>query len=135
MSASEDDLPTFAGVTRPDTNAADDVTRLGSQDEMPTVAGSPVATTPGREALAAAGAPGRPAVIGRYRILRLIGEGGMGAVYEAEQDHPRRTVALKVIKAGLATPEILRRFAQEAQALGRLQHLGIAYWMAHQMAH
>ena len=40
--------------------------------------------------------------IGRYRIVRLIGEGGMGAVYEAEQDQPRRTVALKVIKPGLA---------------------------------
>ncbi len=68
----------------------------------------------------------RPARIGRYRIVRLIGEGGMGAVYEAEQDQPRRTVALKVIKPGLAGPELLRRFAQEAQALGRLQHPGIA---------
>src|SRR5262245_29236937 len=64
--------------------------------------------------------------IGRYRITRLIGEGGMGAVYEAEQDQPRRTVALKVIKPGLASPELLRRFAQECQALGRLQHPGIA---------
>jgi non-specific serine/threonine protein kinase/serine/threonine-protein kinase len=67
-----------------------------------------------------------PASIGRYRIVRLIGEGGMGAVYEAEQDQPRRTVALKVIKPGLASPELLRRFAQDAQALGRLQHPGIA---------
>jgi serine/threonine protein kinase len=64
--------------------------------------------------------------IGRYRITRLIGEGGMGAVYEAEQDKPRRTVALKVIKPGMASPEMLRRFAQECQALGRLQHPGIA---------
>jgi serine/threonine protein kinase len=65
-------------------------------------------------------------VIGRYRILRLVGEGGMGAVYEAEQDHLGRTVALKIIKPGLASPELLRRFEQEAQALGRLQHPGIA---------
>jgi non-specific serine/threonine protein kinase/serine/threonine-protein kinase len=64
--------------------------------------------------------------LGRYTITRLIGEGGMGAVYEAEQDQPRRTVALKVIKPGLASPELLRRFAQESQALGRLQHPGIA---------
>src|SRR5262245_17480999 len=64
--------------------------------------------------------------IGRYTIKRLIGEGGMGAVYEAEQDQPRRTVALQVIKHGLANPELLRRFAQESQALGRLQHPGIA---------
>ncbi|HEV8042535.1 MAG TPA: serine/threonine-protein kinase [Bryobacteraceae bacterium] len=64
--------------------------------------------------------------IGRYRINRLIGEGGMGAVYEAEQEEPRRRVAVKVIKPGLATPERLRRFRQESQALGRLQHPGIA---------
>jgi tetratricopeptide (TPR) repeat protein len=64
--------------------------------------------------------------IGRYRIVRLIGEGGMGAVYEAEQEQPRRTVALKVIKPGMASPELLRRFAQESQALARLQHPGIA---------
>jgi serine/threonine protein kinase len=67
-----------------------------------------------------------PTMFGRYRILTLIGQGGMGAVYEAEQERPRRTVALKVIKPGLATPESLRRFEQEAQALGRLQHPGIA---------
>ena len=67
-----------------------------------------------------------PTTIARYRIVRLIGEGGMGAVYEAEQDHPRRTVALKIIKPGMASPELLRRFEQEAQALGRLQHPGIA---------
>src|SRR5262249_42567245 len=65
-------------------------------------------------------------VIGRYRILRLLGEGGMGVVYEAEQDHLRRTVALKIIKPGLASPKMLRRFEQESQALGRLQHPGIA---------
>src|SRR4029434_2010471 len=68
----------------------------------------------------------RRTLIGRYRIVRLVGEGGMGAVYEAEQDSPRRTVALKVIKPGLASPELLRRFEQESQALGRLQHPGIA---------
>jgi serine/threonine protein kinase/Tfp pilus assembly protein PilF len=63
---------------------------------------------------------------GSYRLVRLLGRGGMGAVYEAEQDNPRRIVALKVIKAGLASPEIERRFTQESQALGRLQHPGIA---------
>ena len=65
-------------------------------------------------------------MIGHYRIVRIIGEGGMGAVYEAEQELPRRTVALKVIKPGLASPQMLRRFEQESQALGRLQHTGIA---------
>jgi tRNA A-37 threonylcarbamoyl transferase component Bud32/tetratricopeptide (TPR) repeat protein len=70
--------------------------------------------------------PALPAAIGRYRIVRLVGEGGMGAVYEAEQDQPRRTVALKVIKPGLASRELLRRFEHESQALGRLHHPGIA---------
>ncbi len=45
--------------------------------------------------------PGLPLHIGRYRILRRHGEGGMGTVYEAEQDNPRRTLALKVIRPGL----------------------------------
>jgi tetratricopeptide (TPR) repeat protein/tRNA A-37 threonylcarbamoyl transferase component Bud32 len=67
-----------------------------------------------------------PPAIGRYRIIHLLGEGGMGTVYEAEQDQPRRLVALKVIKPGLAQRERLWRFEQEAQALGRLQHPGIA---------
>ncbi len=67
-----------------------------------------------------------PASIGRYRIVRLLGEGGMGAVYEAEQDQPRRRVALKVIKSAWADPDLLRRFEQEFQTLGRLHHPGIA---------
>jgi hypothetical protein len=67
-----------------------------------------------------------PAAIGRYRVIRLIGQGGMGSVYEAEQDQPRRTVALKIIRPGMTTPELLRRFEQETEALGRLHHPGIA---------
>jgi non-specific serine/threonine protein kinase/serine/threonine-protein kinase len=66
------------------------------------------------------------ASVGRYRIVRLLGEGGTGAVYEAEQDQPRRRVALKVIKTAWASPELLRRFEQEFQTLGRLHHPGIA---------
>ena len=50
----------------------------------------------------------------------------MGTVYEAEQDNPRRTVALKVIRPGLVSPELVKRFSHEAQILGRLQHSGIA---------
>ncbi|MGA7412350.1 MAG: serine/threonine-protein kinase [Bryobacteraceae bacterium] len=67
-----------------------------------------------------------PAAIGRYRIVRVLGEGGMGIVYEAQQEQPRRSVALKVIKPGFATPERLWRFEHESKALGRLQHPGIA---------
>jgi non-specific serine/threonine protein kinase/serine/threonine-protein kinase len=67
-----------------------------------------------------------PENIGPYRILSELGEGGMGTVYKAEQQNPHRLVALKVIKAGIVTDELFRRFEQEAEALGRLQHVGIA---------
>ncbi len=81
---------------------------------------------PGAAATPAAGGPPLPPRLGRYRILRLLGEGGMGTVYEAEQDNPRRPVALKVIRAGLVSPALLQRFAHEVQILGRLHHPGIA---------
>jgi WD40 repeat protein len=67
-----------------------------------------------------------PAAIGRYRIIDFIGKGGMAVVYKAEQEQPRRIVALKVIKPGLAGPEYERRFEREKEALARLQHDGIA---------
>lgn len=67
-----------------------------------------------------------PTTLGRYRVLHLLGEGGMGAVYKVEQDRPHRIVALKVIKPGLATPELLRRFERESEVLARLHHPGIA---------
>jgi WD40 repeat protein/predicted Ser/Thr protein kinase len=70
--------------------------------------------------------PALPASIGRYRIVRRLAEGGMGTVYEAEQDDPRRSVALKVMRPGLDSPELRKRFAQEARILGRLHHAGIA---------
>jgi hypothetical protein len=63
---------------------------------------------------------------GQYRILRVIGEGGMGVVYEAEQLMPRRYVALKAIRSAFASREMLRRFEREAHILGRLHHPGIA---------
>lgn len=67
-----------------------------------------------------------PEQIGRYRILKLLGEGGFGVVYLAEQDNPRRTVAVKVLRAALATGSTHRRFEYEAQILARLHHPGIA---------
>jgi eukaryotic-like serine/threonine-protein kinase len=66
-----------------------------------------------------------PASIGPFRILRLLGEGGMGRVYLAEQDHPRREVALKVLRAA-AGAEAQQRFAREAELLATLEHPGIA---------
>jgi hypothetical protein len=64
--------------------------------------------------------------VGHYTLLRQIGTGGMGAVFEAVQDHPRRTVAVKVMRRGVSSPAGLRRFEFEAQTLARLRHPGIA---------
>lgn len=65
-------------------------------------------------------------LLGGYTLRGVLGIGGMGVVYRAEQDRPRRTVALKVIQRGLATKRMMRRFEYEAEILGRLQHPGIA---------
>jgi WD40 repeat protein/predicted Ser/Thr protein kinase len=67
-----------------------------------------------------------PSQIGRYRIRGLLGEGGMGSVFLAEQDTPHRTVALKVIRSAFVMPSARRRFERETRALARLQHPGIA---------
>lgn len=63
---------------------------------------------------------------GRYTIRDVLGRGGMGVVYRAEQDRPRRTVALKLMRSTFLTPTLLRRFEHEAQILARLKHPGIA---------
>src|SRR6478672_9513303 len=64
---------------------------------------------------------------GRYRTIELLGEGGMGTVYLAEQREPiRRRVALKVVKLGLDTAEVLARFDKERQALAMMDHPNVA---------
>jgi serine/threonine protein kinase len=69
-----------------------------------------------------------PERIGGYRITRIIASGGMGIVYEAEQERPSRTVAIKVLRPGLMRHErsAIRRLEYEAEVLGALQHPGIA---------
>ncbi len=68
-----------------------------------------------------------PERVGPYRILQVLGEGGMGVVYEAEQIEPvRRRVALKVIKSGMDTREVVARFEAEQQALAVMDHPNIA---------
>src|SRR5688572_24660027 len=68
-----------------------------------------------------------PVQIGAYRIVSRLGAGGMGVVYKAEQEHPvRRTVALKVLKAGMDTREVVARFEAERQALAMMSHPGVA---------
>jgi non-specific serine/threonine protein kinase/serine/threonine-protein kinase len=72
--------------------------------------------------------PGAPGTrIGRYTLTELIGEGGMGLVYLAEQVEPvKRPVALKIIKPGMDSKQVIARFEAERQALALLQHRSIA---------
>jgi serine/threonine protein kinase/tetratricopeptide (TPR) repeat protein len=68
-----------------------------------------------------------PQRIGPYRLTRKIGEGGMGVVWEAEQERPiRRTVAIKLVKHGLSSASVLSRFETERQALALMDHPNVA---------
>ena len=70
---------------------------------------------------------GSGTVIGPYKLLQTIGEGGMGTVYMAEQTQPvRRVVAVKLIKAGMDSRQVLARFGAERQALALMDHPNIA---------
>lgn len=69
---------------------------------------------------------GTPERIGEFTVVRRLGAGGMGVVYEALQERPRRAVAVKLLRPGLVTERALRRFDREAEILGRLRHPGIA---------
>src|SRR5205823_6430934 len=80
---------------------------------------------PGTELLVAQG----PAVVlaGRYKLLELIGEGGMGSVWMAQQIDPvKRLVAVKLVKSGMDSKQILTRFEAERQALALMDHPNIA---------
>ncbi len=79
-----------------------------------------------RPAAASSGPGGIPEHIGEFRIIRRIGEGGMGTVFEAEQSSPRRTVALKMIRPDFGGRELVKRFQREIDLLGQLDHPGIA---------
>src|SRR5262245_50805980 len=85
--------------------------------------------SPAGPLVATAAEPGeRPgAVIGPYKLLEQIGEGGMGLVFVAEQTQPvRRKVALKVIKPGMDSRQVIARFEAERQALALMDHPNIA---------
>src|ERR1700722_11021691 len=66
-------------------------------------------------------------VIGPYKLLQQVGQGGFGVVYMAEQEKPlRRIVALKIIKPGMDTAQVIARFESERQALALMDHPNIA---------
>jgi serine/threonine protein kinase len=91
--------------------------------------GMQAAEEPYTAGAAPSGAPAAavPGVIGPYHLLQALGEGGMGLVYLAEQREPIvRRVALKLIKPGMATREVLARFEAERQALALMDHPNIA---------
>ena len=83
--------------------------------------------TSGQPAAAGPVSPaGLPASIDRYRILGKLGEGGMGVVYEAEQQSPRRRVAVKVVRGGHLVDEMqIKMFQREVDTLARLKHPSI----------
>ncbi len=130
------DLGTAAS---PDFDPAADTTSIANPTE-PASAGAPEDLAPagGTRTFEASGpslpsAPARPfvegpgSVIGPYKLLEKLGEGGMGVVYLAEQERPvRRRVALKVIKPGMDTDQVVARFEAERQALAMMDHAGIA---------
>ena len=103
---------------------------LAAHDE----AGAFLRSAAGHDALGAADTvtvsgqqEGLGTMIGPYKLLQLIGEGGFGDVYMAEQEHPmRRRVALKVIKLGMDTKAVIARFEAERQALALMEHPNIA---------
>ncbi len=84
-------------------------------------------TTRGAFSPTAEGAPADPVSIGVYQIRECLGKGGFGIVYRAEQTEPlRREVALKIVKPGMDSHEIIRRFEAERHSLARMEHPNIA---------
>src|SRR5215471_21117527 len=82
---------------------------------------------PDAGALPQPGTENSGARIGPYKLLQPLGEGGMGSVWMAEQQEPvRRMVALKIIKAGIDSAQIIARFEAERQALALMDHPNIA---------
>ncbi len=103
---------------------------LTSRDEVGRVLADPTANLPATAAAATIVAPPREGPgtrIGPYRLLQAIGEGGFGSVFMAEQEKPvSRKVALKIIKLGMDTHQVVARFEQERQALAMMDHPSIA---------
>jgi serine/threonine protein kinase/Tfp pilus assembly protein PilF len=94
--------------------------------ERPSQPENDATRTTGGGGPAFAGTDRIPVAIGQYRILGKLGEGGMGVVYEAEQQQPRRKVALKVVRGGhFVDEQRIKMFQREADTLARLKHPNI----------
>jgi tetratricopeptide (TPR) repeat protein/tRNA A-37 threonylcarbamoyl transferase component Bud32 len=109
---------------------SDDIRRPGEESDETLSSANPSdndETVSGLHGAAASGEPQQPATIGRFRILSKLGQGGMGVVWEAEQDQPRRLVALKVMRRDHEVgPLHIQMFRREAETLARLKHPNIA---------
>jgi serine/threonine protein kinase/tetratricopeptide (TPR) repeat protein len=125
-------LPTSTAAAVPhDSPASDRGELFPGTPELPAVTSASVAQHASEagwtERVRRAVALETPQQIGPYRILEPIGEGGFGVVFLAEQQQPmRRRVALKVIKLGVGTREVIARFEAERQALAMMEHPNIA---------
>ena len=97
----------------PESTSSDGAPQRGNDPDRPTV-------------IRGADSTSLPRQIGAYHIKDVIASGGMGIVYLAIQESPRRRVALKVMRKGIASKSALRRFEFEAQILGRLRHPNVA---------
>ncbi len=100
---------------------------MASGDGDPSAGTGPTSGAPSGPAALAGLMEGPGSVLGPYKLLQVLGEGGFGVVYLAEQRQPvERRVALKIIKLGLETKEVLARFEAERQALALMNHPHIA---------
>jgi serine/threonine protein kinase/formylglycine-generating enzyme required for sulfatase activity len=111
---------------QPASDSDDRLTEAGKREALDDDSGSSTPNGQATETVRPEVSARIPKRIGQYHIKRAIASGGMGTVYEAMQERPRRTVALKLMRQGIASRSALRRFDYESQILARLRHPGIA---------
>ncbi len=127
------DLPPMTNVPGGPQPTQGRLERAGHDETIVSVDSRDASTTPIERATHLGGAkravdvaPGIPNSVSGFRIIRTIGRGGMGVVCEAEQDKPRRRVALKIVRPDKVSPQARRRFEFEAEVLARLEHPHVA---------
>ena len=117
----------LANFARPDNGAASDPGADFTRGITPAPHGEPASAVTANQAASHPITERPGSSIGPYKLLQKIGEGGMGAVYMAEQEQPvRRWVALKIIKPGMDSEQVIARFEAERQALALMDHQNIA---------